>query len=89
MAIQFLAPQRGDSSLDEELRRLCTTTSTPWPDDRLEDVGLVSREILRHPALRADAPSVHLAYWLRPANLRRIARQFAAPHLRREATTLC
>lgn len=84
MAIQFLAPHREASSLDEELRRLCATPSTPWPDDRLDEVGLVSREILHHPALRADAPSVHLAYWLRPGNLRRIARQFAAPHLQRE-----
>jgi len=84
MTIQFLAPQRGESSLDEVLRRIGATSSTPWPDDRLEEVGLVSREILHHPTLRADAPSVHLAYWLRPGNLQRIARQFAAPHLGRE-----
>lgn len=84
MATEFLAPQRGESSLDEALRRIGAASSTPWSDDRLEEVGLLSREILRHPALRADGPSVQLAYWLRPANLQRIARQYAAPHRERE-----
>lgn len=71
-----LAPASGEVALDDVLR-LGDRRGEPFSASRRQTLAELSRRILQEPALRADAPSVALGYWLRRAQVDRQAEAFA------------
>lgn len=74
-AITLLAP-RAPSLLVTSLLDWPAATARPFDPARRATLARLSTRILRHPVLRADAASVSLAYWLRRANIDRLAAAF-------------
>jgi hypothetical protein len=79
--MEFLAPKIRVDDLGRELCRVGSMLTSPWDGRRVAAVAELSREILRDPVLRRDPPSVHLAFWLRPANLESLRQEYLQPHL--------
>lgn len=77
-AIRLLAPQQSAQSVEcfcQERRDLLT----PFSPAALEFVETLSRQLLRDPAFKAHPEMIALGYWLRKANISRLAEQAAVP----------
>jgi hypothetical protein len=81
-AVRVLAPTGGGPTLEAFLEAV-PSPGEPFAGSRRETLAQLSRLILQDPGLRADAASVALGYWLRRANVERLA---AAFERRREAS---
>lgn len=77
-AIRLLAPQQSAHSIEH----FCQTRAdllTPFSAAALEFVESLSRQLLRDPAFKAHPEMIALGYWLRKANISRLAEQAAVP----------
>ena len=77
-AIRLLAPQQSAQSIEH----FCQTRAdllTPFSAAALEFVETLSRQLLREPAFKAHPEMIALGYWLRKANISRLAEQAAVP----------
>jgi hypothetical protein len=75
--ITVLAPQNSPC-LEIFLSQTAQVTYVePFSNELIIILGDLSRTILANPVLKHDAASVALAYWLRPANLKRLQQAFA------------
>jgi hypothetical protein len=74
--VRLLAPEQGTIPLEQVLV-LEAAQEEPFSAARSETLAELSRRILAEPALRADAASVALGYWLRRTNIERMAQDFA------------
>src|SRR5689334_4471204 len=75
--ILMLAPA-GDAVTAATLVDWPIATDVPFAPARRATLAQLSTRLLRDPFLRADPASVALAYWLRRANIDRLAAAFAA-----------
>lgn len=75
LPVTVLAPAAEDQALAGLLGGL-GAPGEPFAATRRETLARLSRAILQDPALRADAASVALGYWLRRANIDRLAAGF-------------
>jgi hypothetical protein len=79
--IQVLAPA-DEGGIAAFLGATAQRRGTPFADARLETLARLSAALLADPVLRQDPASVSVAYWLRRAQLARLADEFT----RRAAT---
>ncbi|WP_348734473.1 acyl-CoA reductase [Rheinheimera texasensis] len=77
-AIRLLAPQQSAQSI-EHFCQTRTDLLTPFSAAALEFVETLSRQLLREPAFKAHPEMIALGYWLRKANISRLAEQAAVP----------
>jgi hypothetical protein len=80
--IRVLAPADDAAGLRALLDATLELRAEPFARARLDTLGRLSAAVLADPLLRRDPASVALAYWLRPAQLARLAEE----HARRAAT---
>jgi hypothetical protein len=73
--VRLLAPAAGLQPLAPILAAL-SEPGEPFSSGRRQTLAQLSRTILQDGGLRADAASVALGYWLRRANLDRLAQEF-------------
>ncbi len=73
--VQLLAPAGGVQPLEKVLA-LSARPGEPFSPARRSTLAELSRRILHDPALRADPASVALGYWLRRAQVDRLAAEF-------------
>jgi hypothetical protein len=86
--ITVLAP-RNELSFDDFLTRTIRADYIePFSQELVTTLGELSQTILSNPTLKGDAASVALAYWLRPANLKRLQQTFAT-RLQSESDIVC
>jgi hypothetical protein len=81
LQVRLLAPAVGAQSL-RKLLAAAEASGEPFSASRRQTLAQLSRLILQDDGLRADAASVALGYWLRRANVDRLAQEFGR---RREA----
>lgn len=81
LQVQMLAPADGGRALEVALGRPYAP-GEPFSASRRQTLAQLSRLIMLDTRLRADAASVALGYWLRRANIDRLAQEFER---RREA----
>ncbi|MBA4175618.1 MAG: gamma-glutamyl phosphate reductase [Leptothrix sp. (in: Bacteria)] len=74
--VEWLAPTAPAGSI-EALLQWPRALDRPFAATRRATLAQLSANILRHPRLRADAASVALGYWLRRAQIDRMAKAFA------------
>jgi hypothetical protein len=75
LQVNLLAPHTGLQSVESVLG-MGQMPAEPFSSHRRQTLGQLSRMILHDAELRADAGSVALGYWLRPANISGLAEQF-------------
>jgi Acyl-CoA reductase (LuxC) len=75
LQVRLLAPVAGAQALAPLLDALAEP-GEPFSADRRETLSRLSRAIMHDAGLRADAASVALGYWLRRANVDRLAQDF-------------
>ncbi len=75
--IRVLAPEGGSPGLAAFLDRTRDSRGEPFAPARIESLGRLSTAILTDPVLRQDPASVSVAYWLRRAQLTRLAEEHA------------
>lgn len=80
--IRVLAPADDAGGLADFLDRTRATSGQPFAPARLDTLAQLSAALLADPMLRQDPATVSVAYWLRKANLARLAEE----HARRAAT---
>ena len=80
--IRVLAPADDAGGLADFLDRTRATSGQPFAPARLETLARLSAALLADPMLRQDPATVSVAYWLRKANLARLAEE----HAQRAAT---
>jgi acyl-CoA reductase-like NAD-dependent aldehyde dehydrogenase len=80
--IRVLAPVDDAAGLQAFFDATLGLRAEPFARARLDTLGRLSAAVLADPLLRRDPASVALAYWLRPAQLARLAEE----HARRAAT---
>jgi hypothetical protein len=80
--IRVLAPTDDAAGLTAFLDRTRATYSQPFAPARVDTLARLSATLLADPMLRQDPATVSVAYWLRKANLTRLAEE----HARRAAT---
>jgi hypothetical protein len=80
--VRVLAPAHGLQSVST-LVNAASPLAEPFSAARRHTLAQLSRQVLQDPVLRADAASVALGYWLRRANIDRLAADFE----RRQALT--
>jgi hypothetical protein len=81
LQVRLLAPALGPQPLAPQLASLAEP-GEPFSTGRRQTLAQISRAVLQDAGLRADAASVALGYWLRRANVDRLAYEFER---RREA----
>ena len=75
--VTVLAPQN-EPNFDDFLTRTNRADYVePFSRELITTLGELSQTILSNPVLKEDGASVALAYWLRPANLKRLQQTFA------------
>ena len=77
-AVRLLAPLQSTQTIEQ----FCQSRSdllAPFSAPALEFVEHLSRQLLRDPAFKAYPEMIALGYWLRKANISRLAEQAAAP----------
>ncbi len=77
-AIRLLAPQQSVLTVAAFCQER-TTLLTPFSTAALEFVETLSRHLLRDQAFKAHPEMIALGYWLRRANISRLAEQAAVP----------
>lgn len=77
-AIRLLAPLQTKQSI-EEFCQIRTDLLPPFSAAALQFVEALSRQLLRDPAFKAHPEMIALGYWLRKANISRLAEQAAVP----------
>lgn len=77
-AIRLLAPQQSSQSVEQFCQDRADLL-TPFSTAALEFVENLSRQLLRDPAFKAHPEMIALGYWLRKANINRLAEQVAVP----------
>jgi len=75
LQIRLLAPSTGVEFVQSVLS-MPEAPGEPFSASRRQTLGQLSRMILQDAELRADAGSVALGYWLRRANIDRLAQAF-------------
>jgi hypothetical protein len=75
LQVKLLAPD-GAVQPVETVLAMGEVCGEPFSARRRQTLGQLSRLILQDPVLRADAASVALGYWLRRANIDRLAQAF-------------
>jgi hypothetical protein len=75
LPVRLLAPAGGVQPLASLLAAL-GEPGVPFSASRCRTLGQLSRAVLQDGRLRADAASVALGYWLRRANVDRLAQEF-------------
>jgi hypothetical protein len=85
--IVVLAPQNETCFEDFLTRTTRADYVEPFSQELITTLGELSQSILTNSMLKHDAASVALAYWLRPANLKRLQQIFAI-RLQTEADTI-
>jgi hypothetical protein len=75
LQVRLLAPSADFQTIRSALS-MTGTPGEPFSSSRRRTLAQLSRIILRDPELRADAASVALGYWLRPANIACLAETF-------------
>lgn len=76
--IRLLAPQQSTQSVEQFCQNRANLL-TPFSAAALEFVDTLSRQLLRDPAFKAHPEMIALGYWLRKANISRLAEQAAMP----------
>ena len=74
--VQVLAPADDAAGIAGFLDATRDLRGTPFADARLETLARLSAALLADPVLRQDPASVSVAYWLRRAQLARLAEEF-------------
>jgi hypothetical protein len=74
--VQVLAPADHAAGLGGFLDATRELRSAPFAEARLETLARLSAALLADPVLRQDPASVSVAYWLRRAQLNRLAEEF-------------
>jgi hypothetical protein len=75
LSVRLLAPAAGTQALGPLLAAI-SEAGEPFSVTRRQTLAQLSRAILQDAGLRADAASVALGYWLRRANVDRLAQKF-------------
>jgi Acyl-CoA reductase (LuxC) len=75
LQVHLLAPAMGPQPL-QQLIAMAAAPGEPFSASRRHTLAQLSRRILQDVGLRADAASVALGYWLRRANIDRLAQAF-------------
>jgi hypothetical protein len=80
MPVVLRVPNRGQVSVEEALRAVEAPREAlaPFSEPLLAFAGELSKRLMAHPAARQFPDVVALAYWMRPAELRRLSEQFTA-----------
>jgi len=78
LQVHLLAPSAGVRSVQsvQSVLSMSEAPAEPFSANRRQTLGRLSRMILQDAELRADAGSVALGYWLRTANIERLAQAF-------------
>ncbi len=71
--LRILAPRKSESPLADWLASCRFSNTHPFAASRIQLLGAFSQRILKDPILRDEPSSVALAYYLRPANITKIA----------------
>jgi hypothetical protein len=75
--VRILAPSREPTDLATFLHTTTRTQAEPFAPSRMDALARLSVALLADPLLRRDPASVSLAYWLRRAQLARLAQEHA------------
>ena len=75
-AVTVLAPASPGGDLAGFLDATLAAGGTPFTAERREVIHALSAAFLADPVLRRDAASVAAAYWMRPAQIERLASEF-------------
>jgi hypothetical protein len=75
--VEVLAPAGAPGGIAAFLDATREARGVPFAEARLETLARLSAALLADPALRQDPASVSVAYWLRRAQLGRLAEEFA------------
>jgi hypothetical protein len=76
-SVEILSPRSG-APFPEFLEATVESAGTPFSDSRRAAVAALSAAFLQDAVLRRDAASVAVAYWMRAAEVERVAERFAA-----------
>ena len=76
--VRILAPLPDPAGLTAFLDATRSAHAEPFSSGRLDTLARLSAAILADPVLRRDPASVSVAYWLRRAQLARLAQEFSA-----------